>query len=76
MTSMYFGLVLNDRTLYIYYYIYFAYTSTRKILGFVSEDITDSVENNELAAEGNGQAIGEGDMYPKRYVISNCDLYT
>jgi hypothetical protein len=75
---MYFGLVLNDRTLYlyIYYYINFAYTSARKILGFESEDITDSVENNELAAEGNGQAIGDGDVYPKRYVISNSDLYT
>ena len=53
---MYFGLVLNDRTLYlyIYYYINFAYTSARKILCFVSEDITDSVENNELTVEGNG----------------------
>ena len=52
----------NTIYLYIYYYINFAYISARKIHGFVSEDITDSVENNELTAEGNGQAIGDGDV--------------
>ena len=56
---------------YICYYINFAYSSAGKILGFVSEDITVSVENNELVAEGNGQAISDGDMCLKCYVISN-----
>jgi hypothetical protein len=54
----------------------FAYSSAGKFLGFMSEDIIDSVENKELAAEGNEQAIGDCDMCPKRYVISNSDLYT
>jgi len=61
---------------YIYYYINFAYISAGKILGFVAEDIIDSVDNNELAAEGNRQAISDGDTCPKCYVISNSDLYT
>jgi hypothetical protein len=42
----------------------------------VSEDITDSVENKELTAEGNEQVISDGDVCPKCYVISNSDLYT
>ena len=76
MTSMYFGLVLNVEHYIFIITLTLLTPQPEDFFGFVSEDITDSVENNELAAEGNGQAIGDGDVYPKRDVISNSDLCT
>ena len=51
MTSMYFGLVLNDRTLYIYIFIITLTLLTPQPEQFLVLDITDSAEDNEFAAK-------------------------